>query len=85
MYKRAPKLQGMTVYIKTQRKGKNGKSKRASCGRNGKTGVIAHVYKAGQFLEKIPAPTFSALSTILRKRFKIHPNVLIAKYGKTDF
>jgi hypothetical protein len=89
MHAPVPARQGLAVIVKSRRKSNNGKTaKKRSDGelRNGKTGVVALVYdEAGELIERLPSPTFKALSTKLRRKYNIHPNVEIVKKGKTEF
>jgi hypothetical protein len=88
MYEYVPEKLGLVVEVKSRRKGKNGKTTgRRSTGerRNGKTGVVARVYdETGELIGKVLGTTFSDMSTKLRREWKVHPNVPLAKKGKTE-
>lgn len=88
MYKAEPSCRNMTIEVKTRRKGKNGltKGKRLEGeNRNGKTGVVARVYKNGELIDSIPSSTFKKLSSLVRSRYNIHPSIVIKKHGITKF
>ena len=89
MYKHVPKSQGLVVKISTYRKNNNGKtlSKRSlGEGRGGGTGKTAFVTnETGVVIKEYREPNFRSLSIKLRGDFKIHPGVVIKKYGVTAF
>jgi len=89
MHEYVAKKQGLVVEMKTQRKSTNGKTagqRPQGEGRSGKTGVVACIYNsAGECIDRLPGSTFKCLSTVLRRKYNIHPTVRIAKKGKTEF
>lgn len=86
MYKHVPELQGITIDVKTQRKGKFGRagSRHAGEGRNGKTGKVAVISQDGEDVCRISGTSFKDLSRKLRKKYNIPSSVNIAKRGATE-
>ena len=79
---------GMKIVIGIPNTG-NGKTKRNRKGKEGRKGghkKSAKVYQDGKLIATIEKTTFSKLTTALRRKFHIHPDVKIEKkIGTTEF